>query len=153
MVLTDLDIFKQNSIQIPLNIKYSLGLGNAANFFIAAGPEFGYNVGETGAAVQLESGEVKAYLIDEYALSINAGLGFTLFNHLQIGVNYNMPWGKSGEVVYLTKDEIQNAEDIKNGEKISYGAVKTLLKTGDKLENAVDNIKAGSIQVTLAYLF
>ena len=110
-------------------------------------------MGETGAAVQLESGEVKAYLIDEYALSINAGLGFTLFNHLQIGVNYNMPWGKSGEVVYLTKDEIQNAEDIKNGEKISYGAVKTLLKTGDKLENAVDNIKAGSIQVTLAYLF
>lgn len=153
MVLTDLDIFKQNSIQIPLNIKYSLGLGNVANFFIAAGPEFGYNVGETGAAVQLESGEVKAYLIDEYALSINAGLGFTLFNHLQIGVNYNMPWGKSGEVVYLTKDEIQNAEDIKNGEKISYGAVKTLLKTGEKLENAVDNIKAGSIQVTLAYLF
>ena len=153
MELTKLDIFKQNSIQVPLNLKYSFGLGNSANFFVAAGPEFGYNVGQTGTMVQLNNGAVKAYLIDEYALSINAGLGFTLFNHLQVCFNYNIPWGKSGELVYLTKEEIQNAENINAGEKITYGAVKTLLKTEQKLENAVDNVKAGSIQLTLAYLF
>lgn len=153
MTLTDLDVFKQNSIQIPLSIKYSFGLGNSANIFVAAGPEFGYNVGQTGTTVQLNNGAVKAYLIDEYILSINAGLGFTLFNHLQIGINYNMPWGKSGELVYLTKEEIQSAENINAGEKLTYGTVKTLLKTEQKLENAVDNVKAGNIQLTLAYLF
>ena len=153
ITLADFDIFKQNSIQIPLNLKYSFGLGNAANFFVAVGPEFGYNVGQTGTVVQLDNGAVKAYLIDEYALSINTGLGFTLFNHLQVGINYNIPWGKSGELVYLSKEEVQNAENIKAGEKVTYGAIKTLLKTEQKLENAVNNIKAGSIQLTLAYLF
>ena len=64
-----------------------------------------------------------------------------------------MPWGKSGELVYLTKEEIQSAENINAGEKLTYGTVKTLLKTEQKLENAVDNVKAGNIQLTLAYLF
>lgn len=73
--------FKQNSFQIPLNLKYSFGLGNIANIFFAAGPEFGFNVGETR----------EAYHIKKSELSINAGLGVTLLKHVQVGANYNIP--------------------------------------------------------------
>lgn len=151
--LTNDDTFKQNSIQIPLNIKYSFGLGNSANIFIAGGPEFGFNVGQKLTHVKLPDGTARAYIIDKSALSINAGLGFTIANHFQVGINYNMPWGKTGEFVYISKEELENAESMQTGENITYEAIEMLLQTKDKLENAVQNIKSGTIQVTIAYLF
>ena len=72
---------KQSSFQVPLNIKYIIGLGNIANVFVAAGPEFGFNVGNS----------LEAYTIEKSRLSINAGLGVTLLKHVQVGANYNMP--------------------------------------------------------------
>ena len=82
LALSTSETFKQNSFQIPLNLKYSFGLGNMVNIFVAAGPEFGFNVGKTPLATYVE---------DKAMLSINAGFGITLLKHLQLGVNYNMP--------------------------------------------------------------
>ena len=31
-------------------------------------------------------------------VGVNVGAGVKLLGHLQVGVNYNIPWGKSGEV-------------------------------------------------------
>lgn len=162
MSLTDNETFKQNSFQIPLNLKYSFGLGNIANVFIAAGPEFGFNVGETSMVVNnlntdamtgVTSGDVSAYVVEKSTLSINIGLGATLLKHFQASINYNMPWGKTGEFVYIEADEIENAENIKNGENITFDAVETLAGTADKAKNAYNNIKSGTIQVSVAYLF
>ena len=162
MALTDNETFKQNSFQIPLNLKYSFGLGNVANVFIAAGPEFGFNVGETTMVVDnfkfdeagtITSGEASAYIVEKSTLSINIGLGATLLKHFQAAINYNMPWGKTGEFVYIDADEIENAENIKKGEDITFDAVKTLAGTADKAKNAINNIKSGTIQVSVAYLF
>ena len=82
LALSTSETFKQNSFQIPLNLKYSFGLGNMVNVFVAAGPEFGFNVGKTPLTIFVE---------DKSMLSINAGLGVTLLKHLQLGVNYNVP--------------------------------------------------------------
>lgn len=163
MTLTDNETFKQNSVQIPLNVKYAFGLGNAANVFIAAGPEFGFNVGETeefistltfgDATAKPTKGAVQGYVAQKSTLAINVGLGVTLFNHFQVGINYNMPWGKTGEFVYIDASEIDNAENIRNGENINRESVQTLAGTADKFKNACDNIKAGTIQVSMAYLF
>jgi hypothetical protein len=163
MSITDQKSFKQNSFQIPLNLKYAFGLGNFANVFIAAGPEFGFNVGETEMLVSTlnfeegievpTSGAVQGYIVEKSTLSINVGVGATLLNHFQIGVNYNMPWGKTGDFVYIEASEIENAESIKNGENITFSAVETLMGTAEKAKNAYNNIKAGTVQVSVAYLF
>lgn len=156
------ETFKQNSFQIPLNIKYSFGLGNVANVFIAAGPEFGFNVGETTKVfnnVQFDdvtgvtAGDVSAYVLEKSTLSINIGLGATLLNHLQVALNYNMPWGKTGEFQYIDASEIENAENLKNGQNISINAFEKLSGTIDKAKQATANIKAGTVQVSVAYLF
>ncbi len=156
------ETFKQNSFQIPLNIKYSFGLGNVANVFIAAGPEFGFNVGETTKVfnnVQFDdvtgvtAGDVSAYVLEKSTLSINIGLGATLLNHLQVALNYNMPWGKTGEFQYIDASEIENVEDLKNGQNISINAFEKLSGTIDKAKQATANIKAGTVQVSVAYLF
>ena len=42
---------------------------------------------------------------------------------------------------------------MKNGENITPSAIKTLMDTADKAQNAYNNIKAGTVQVSVAYLF
>lgn len=162
MSVGDNETFQQNSFQIPLNIKYSFGLGNVANVFIAAGPEFGFNVGETTKVfnnVQFDdvtgvtAGDVSAYVLEKSTLSINIGLGATLLNHLQVALNYNMPWGKTGEFQYIDASEIENAENLKNGQNISINAFEKLSGTIDKAKQATANVKAGTVQVSVAYLF
>ena len=37
---------KQQSIQIPINIRYGIGLGSTASIYFFAGPQFGFNVGD-----------------------------------------------------------------------------------------------------------
>lgn len=162
MTVGDGETFKQNSFQIPLNVKYAFGLGNIANVFIAAGPEFGFNVGETTRVFNnvkfddvkgVTGGDISAYVLEKSTMSINVGVGATLFNHLQVALNYNMPWGKTGEFQYIEASEIQNAEDLKNGQNISIGAFEKLSGTVDKAKQATANIEAGTLQVSVAYLF
>lgn len=161
MKLAKNETFMQNSFQIPLNLKYSFGLGNIANIFFAAGPEFGFNVGETSMVVNniktdeanITSGDISAYVAQKSTLSINVGLGATLLKHVQVGVNYNMPWGKTGEFICIEASEIDNLENIKNGENISIANLKTLANTVDKAKGVYDNIMSGTIQVSFAYLF
>ncbi len=83
---------KQKSLEIPINLKYTVGLGRLLGVFIAAGPQFGFD---------LNSDEWKFYS-EEFSFkksnfSINVGVGAKLINHLQIGVNYNIPLGKTAE--------------------------------------------------------
>lgn len=162
MTVGDGETFKQNSFQIPLNVKYAFGLGNIANVFIAAGPEFGFNVGETTKVFNnvtfddvagVTKGDISAYVLEKSTLSINVGVGATLLNHLQVALNYNMPWGRTGEFQYIDASEIQNAEDLKNGQNISIGAFEKLSGTVDKAKQATANIDAGTLQVSVAYLF
>ena len=162
MFVGDRETFMQNSILIPLNVKLAIGLGNVANVFVAAGPELGFNVGETAKIFDnvtwddvtgAVKGGVSAYVAEKSTLSFNVGVGVTLLNHLQVGLNYNMPWGMTGSFQYIDASELENVENIRNGQDITMGAFEKLSGTVDKTEQATANIKAGTLQVSVAYLF
>ena len=162
MSIGDNETFKQNSLLIPLNVKYAFGLGNFANVFIAAGPEFGFNMGETAKVVNdlASGGNLKAYVVEKSTLSINVGVGATLFNHLQVGVNYNIPWGKTGDFQTISAEDIENVKDVHDPDNLGdmtidkFNEIKTnITKVNDQYQTAMTNIKAGTIQVSVAYLF
>ena len=71
---------KQQSIQIPINIRYGIGLGSTASIYFFAGPA-------TASTWTLKSSN----------LSANVGLGLMLLGHLQVSANYNFALGKTGE--------------------------------------------------------
>ncbi|WP_321478629.1 porin family protein [uncultured Bacteroides sp.] len=81
--------FKQQGIEIPLNLKYTVGLGSMAGIYFAAGPSFFFNmksdekftVDNVKSSIDYEKSEV----------ALNLGVGLKLVKHLQLGVNYNMP--------------------------------------------------------------
>ena len=116
---------KAQSIQVPINVRYGVGLGETANIFIFAGPQFGFNVGDKSKKLWNEAAE---WTLRSSNVSVNVGLGATILSHLQLTVNYNIALGKTGEV------------DFKTG----WDAAKDVV-TGDA--------KANSWQIALAYYF
>ena len=88
---------KQQSIQIPINVRYGVGLGSVASVFAFAGPQFGFNVGDDKVTVY-DYGAYKENLKWKKSnFSVNVGVGVSLLKHLQATVNYNIACGKTGE--------------------------------------------------------
>ena len=88
----------QRSINIPLNLRYNIGLGDLASVYLAAGPQFGFNVGSKNIGIV---DEVSNFKFKDSNLSVNLGAGVNLISHLEIGFCYNIACGKTGEFQML----------------------------------------------------
>ena len=94
----DDETIKQQSIQIPINLRYGIGLGSTASIYFFAGPQFGFAVGNKGEVnAKAIANEVKEWRLKDSNLSANAGVGLMLMNHLQVSANYNFALGKTGD--------------------------------------------------------
>lgn len=80
-------------IDIPVNLKYTIGLGSLASVYGATGPQFSYNL--TGKNV---FGDLGGYALNKSEFSWNVGAGVKLLGHLQVGYNYNIALGNTAEV-------------------------------------------------------
>ena len=114
------ETLSQKSINIPVNIRYELGLGDMAGIYVAAGPQFGFNIGDK----KFSFSNANDYNMKDSNLSLNLGAGIRLVSHLEIGFNYNIALGKTGEF-----NEVDGAK------------------------NLVGNGKANSWQISAAYYF
>lgn len=85
---------KTQAINIPINVRYSIGLGSIANVLFFAGPQFGFNVGDKNQ----DLGGDTSWKLRTSQFSVNVGAGFTVLNHLQLTANYNIACGKTGDV-------------------------------------------------------
>ena len=110
----------QKSINIPINVRYELGLGDMAGIYVAAGPQFGFNIGDK----KFSFSNANDYKMKDSNLSLNLGAGIRLVSHLEIGFNYNIALGKTGEF-----NEVDGAK------------------------NFVGNGKANAWQISAAYYF
>lgn len=88
---------KQQSINIPVNVRYGFGLSSLANAFVFAGPQWGINVGDKN----FKWADTASYSLKKSNFSVNVGAGVTLLSHLQISANYNIACGKTAEVNLL----------------------------------------------------
>lgn len=89
---------KQKSINIPINLRYDIGLGSLAAVYLAAGPQFGFNVGDKNQSLYKDVAE---WRLKTSNFSVNVGAGVMLLGHLQVGANYNIVCGKTGEITVL----------------------------------------------------
>ena len=89
---------KQKAINIPINLRYDIGLGSLAAVYLAAGPQFGFNVGDKNQSLYTDVAE---WRLNTSNFSVNVGAGVMLLGHLQVGANYNIVCGKTGEITVL----------------------------------------------------
>ena len=98
----------QKSIQIPVNVRYNIGLSSLAGIYLAVGPQFGFAVGD-----KVYNTKVGEYTLKSSNLSFNFGAGVYLLKHLEVGFTYNLAAGKSGEFTgYKDIDTHNNAWQI-----------------------------------------
>ena len=91
---TDGTTISQKSINIPVNVRYELGLGDMAGIYFAVGPQFGFNIGDKKFSFKDIEND---YKLKDSNLSLNLGAGVRIIKHVEIGFNYNIALGKTGE--------------------------------------------------------
>ena len=69
---------KQKTLQVPINLKIPIG-----PVFVAAGPQFGYNIGDKKMKQFMEDFKIK-----EFESSCNVGAGVRI-DHFEFGLTYN----------------------------------------------------------------
>ena len=130
-VSQDEDI-KNQAIAVPVSLKYTLGLGNFAGVFVAAGPEFDYKIGELEYEFTSTT-EAKQFALEKSTWSINIGAGVKLINHIQAGVNYNIPVSKEGAYTHV---------EAENPLSVLHAA-----------QGASESIKSSTLQFSLTWTF
>lgn len=88
---------KQKAVNIPVNLRYDIGLGSLAGVYFAAGPQFGFNIGDRDVTFVED---VIGWRLAKSVFSVNVGAGVMLLGHLQVGANYNIVCGKTGDVTF-----------------------------------------------------
>ena len=83
---------RQNGLDIPINLKYTIGLGSALGIYVAAGPDFYFNF-----SGDKNYGELGRLNKKNAQIGINVGAGVKLLRHLQVGANYYIPFNKTAE--------------------------------------------------------
>ena len=73
------ETLKAQSIQIPINLRYGIGLGSVAEVFAFAGPQFGFNIGSNKKFEDIK----QEWTLKSSNLSANVGLGLTVLSKLQ----------------------------------------------------------------------
>ena len=86
---------KLKTFAVPVNLKWSFGLGSMLGAYIAAGPQFDFNIGNKTWTRELS--------LKKSTTSFNVGAGLKLIRHLQLGVNYNFALSKTGTYEYYTE--------------------------------------------------
>ena len=109
---TNGESLKSQSIQIPINVRYGIGLGSLVNVCAFAGPQFGFNIGNKTKELK---NDVANWTLKSSNFSANVGIGATIASHVQLKVNYNIALGKTGEVEF--KDAVTGTWNTITGAK------------------------------------
>lgn len=124
---TNGETLKSQSIQIPINVRYGIGLGSMAEIFAFAGPQFGFNIGDKDKTWGDVKNTAAKWTLKSSNVSANVGIGATILSKLQLKVNYNIALGKTGEI------------DVKTGANEAW--------------KTITGAKANAWQVSAAYFF
>ena len=88
----DDETVKLNTVDIPLNLRYSIGLGSLANIFVSAGPQIAFNLGDK----EVDLDNVNDWRFKDSYFSVNVGGGLTI-SHIELSARYNIPIGNTSD--------------------------------------------------------
>lgn len=80
----------KHSIEIPINLRWTVGFSSLVGAYVAVGPQFGFNVGDRWFDEVCE--------FKKNTTSFNVGAGLKLLGHLQVGANYNFALKDNGKI-------------------------------------------------------
>lgn len=101
------------SIEIPINVRYNIGIGKLASVYLATGPQFGFNLGNMHWDNVLGDSDTDKATFSKSNMNTtwNIGAGVKLLGHLEVGVGYNFGIGNIGKAI-LPAGVVGTSEDV-----------------------------------------
>ena len=99
---------KQEGLEIPVNLKWSFGLGSMLGAYLAVGPDFFFNFNDTSHEYMK---------MEEAQISINLGAGLKLLKKLQVGLTYQIPIQDSHYLTNISLAPDAKASDVGAAQK------------------------------------
>ena len=99
---------KQEGLEIPVNLKWSFGLGSMLGAYLAVGPDFFFNFNDTSHEYMK---------MKEAQVSINLGAGLKLLKKLQVGLTYQIPIQDSHYLTNISLAPDAKASDVGAAQK------------------------------------
>ena len=99
---------KQEGLEIPVNLKWSFGLGSMLGAYLAVGPDFFFNFNDTSHEYMK---------MEEAQVSINLGAGLKLLKKLQVGLTYQIPIQDSHYLTNISLAPDAKASDVGAAQK------------------------------------
>ena len=90
---------KYRTVEIPLNLRYTLGLGSIASVYVATGPQFGFGL-ENMSWENMLPGYPSNFSKNNMTTTWNIGAGVRLLKHLEVGVGYNFALTGMGKTIF-----------------------------------------------------
>ena len=87
---------KQQSILVPVNARLNLGIGSTAGLYVAAGPQFSFNIGDDKFEWKKDNVE-NTFQLKKSSFSVNLGAGIYFSSHLEVGFAYNIALGSTAD--------------------------------------------------------
>lgn len=96
-------------LEIPVNLKYNIGLSSIIGVYVATGPQYSFYMGGDNLSIADFKGS-----LNRSNFSWNVGLGINALSHLQVGVTYNIALGETGDLKSQDISGIAKEIDLKN---------------------------------------
>lgn len=84
------------TIEIPINVRYNVGLGKMASVFVYTGPQFGFPL---QSMKWKDFGTGLNFSKEKMNTTWNIGAGVRLLKHLEANVGYNFALSKAGSAI------------------------------------------------------
>ena len=84
------------TIEIPINVRYNVGLGKMASVFVYTGPQFGFPL---QSMTWDDFGTGSNFSKEKMNTTWNIGAGVRLLKHLEANVGYNFALSKAGSAI------------------------------------------------------
>lgn len=104
--------YQAKSVDIPVNLRVNIGLGNSLGVYAGLGPQFSFNVGDDKFSWTSRNSYRNTFQMKKSTFSMNYGAGIYLSEHLEVGFTYNVGLGNTAELKE-TLEAIKDGEDLK----------------------------------------
>ena len=103
-------------IELPVNLKYNIGIGSLLSVYVATGPQFSFNVGDDNILKH-------EYKLKSSQFSWNIGCGVKIAKHLVVGYRYNIGLGDYADRRDLNTGNIIDTVKKKDGTHHIHAAI------------------------------
>jgi hypothetical protein len=104
----------QRSVLIPVNARFNFGIGGSAGIYVAAGPQFAFNIGDDYKDIFKDDALQESFQLKKSSFSVNLGAGVYLSKHFELGFAYNIALGSTADASWKSStDAVLHKDDSK----------------------------------------